>query len=104
MGHVARRSLSLLRGSWLAEQHVHGEDALVAVGDVGGGPKPEDRRAWRRSNWIQATLILGFLAVVAGLDWALNDSLTYVGVLGIGIAGGLAVGAVLRARRRFDRL
>jgi hypothetical protein len=82
---------------------VHGKDAVVAVGDVGGA-EPDGRRAWRRSNWIQATFILGFLAVVAWLDWALNESLTYVGVLGIGIAGGLAVGAVLRARRRrFNR-
>lgn len=65
-----------------------------------GSAEPRGRTATRRSNLIQATLILGFVALVAGLDWVLNESLTYVGVLAVGVAGGLAVGAILRARRR----
>lgn len=72
----------------------------MAVGGDGEDAERKARRAWRRSNWIQAALIFGFIAVVAALDWLLNGSPTYVAAIGIGTAVGLAGLAARRAWRR----
>jgi hypothetical protein len=66
----------------------------------GGGGAGHEGRQWRRSNWIQAAVILGFIGVAIALDWMLNGRLTYLGPVLIAIPVGLGVGAVLRARRR----
>ena len=72
----------------------------MAAGDVRDDSEPRDRRAWRRSNWIEVILTPGFLLAVAAMDWVLNGGLEFLGMLGLGAAGGLIVGAVLRVRRR----
>ena len=41
-----------------------------------------------------------FLLAVAAMDWVLNGSLEFLGMLSLGAAGGLIVGVLLRVRRR----
>jgi hypothetical protein len=71
----------------------------VTTADSAGGAGHGDQQR-RRSNWIQAALILGFIGTAIALDWVLNGRLTYLGPVLIAIPVGLMVGAVLRARRR----
>jgi hypothetical protein len=78
----------------------------VTIEDGGAGDdRPDERwrRTNRRSNWIQATVGLGFIGVVAVLDWVLNGRLTYVIAIAVGLACGLVLGAVRRTRRRRSR-
>ena len=72
---------------------------MVALEGEGDGTE-ENRPAWRRSNLVQAASLLGFLGLVIALDWVLNERLTYLGSVAIGIAVGLAALAVRHARRR----
>lgn len=85
------------------ERPVHGKHAPVAVGDVGGDAERYDRRAWRRSQWIEVTLTLAFFAAVAAMDWVLNGSLELLRTLSLGLAAGVVVGAALLVRRRRSR-
>jgi hypothetical protein len=73
--------------------------ARVTIAGGGGGAGHEDRQR-RRSNWIEAAVILGVIGMAIALDWVLNGRLTYLGPVLIAIPAGLAVGAVLRARPR----
>jgi hypothetical protein len=74
----------------------------VTAEEDGEGAEQEDRRAWRRSNWIQATCVLGFIGLGIVFGWAINDRLTYLGPVVLGIAVGLAFLAVRYARRRYS--
>lgn len=66
------------------------------------GAEQHDRRERRRSNWIQAICAVGFVGLVLLLDWVLNDRMTYLGAVALGIAIGLAFHAVRYARRRYS--